>query len=210
MALVGAAAGALTGAALIASPTAYATDPPPVPSLLDLAPPGFRDPHVIEDISFPYLYNFFVANDTYTIYDHADVLGEYGAKETGFVVGLVPVIGLAGNSVVVTDSTGAAPAVGTEWDGTALGLFTPQLDFYHYAHMSSPDGTSASLFEILGVGNYFSTGPTGTLDELGFFGTWVPVIDTPASAAMSTGLDMGDLGGLTDLGALWSDAFSVF
>ena len=46
--------------------------------------------------------------------------------------------------------------------------------------MSSPDGTSAYLLSLLEVvGNYFSTGPAGIVDELGFFGTWVPIIDIP-------------------------------
>jgi hypothetical protein len=182
MALVGAAAGVVVSAALISSPMAYA-DPPPVPAP---GPPGIEgNPTIIEDSSFPYLYNFLQENDPYTIYDPAgQVIGAYDVKDTGGVVGLLPLFGILNSSAVVTDSTGAAPAVGTEFDGTglfsviALGGYAQQL--IGDSSMISPDGTSTNLLEtILGIGNYFSIGPTGLFDEVGFFGTWVPIVDIP-------------------------------
>lgn len=112
MALVlGAAAGAVAGAALIISPPAYATDPPPVPSFFDFVPPGeMGNPTNVEDSSFPYLYNFFQENNPYTIYDQTNhVVGTYDTQETGGIVGLLPLLGFSHDYQVVTDSTGAAP-----------------------------------------------------------------------------------------------------
>lgn len=184
--VLGAAAGAVAGAALITSAPAYATDGPPVPSVLDASPPGYEgNPTNVEDSSIPYLYNFVQENDPYTIYDQADhVVGAYEVKDTGQIVGLLPFVGVVNSSAVVTDSTGEAPAVGTEYGGTAFASIVA-LGGYAQALignsvMSSPDGTSADLLYIGAVDNYFSTGPTGLLDELGFFGTWVPIIDIPA------------------------------
>lgn len=184
MALVGAAAGAVVSAALISSPMAYA-DPPPVPAP---GPPGIEgNPTILEDSSFPYLYNFLQENIPYTIYDQSDhVIGAYDVKDTGGIVGLLPLFGVDDSSAVVTDSTGAAPAVGTEFDGTALfSVIAPggyAQEIVGNSFMSSPDGTSSDLFGILpgdAIGNYISIGPTGLLDEVGFFGTWVPIIDIP-------------------------------
>lgn len=182
---LGAAAGAVAAAALITSPMAYATDPPPVPAP---GPPGIEGtPTDVQVSSVPYLYNFVQENDPYTIFDQADhVVGAYDTKDTSFVVGLLPLVGVINNSAVVTDSTGAAPAVGTEYDGSGvfyeLLLGGPGLPLIQNTVMSSPDGTSADWLwsDPLDAGNYFSTGPTGILDELSFFGTVVPIIDIPA------------------------------
>jgi hypothetical protein len=60
----------------------------------------------------------------------------------------------------------------------ALGGYAQQL--IGDSSMISPDGTSTNLLEtILGISNYFSIGPTGLFDEVGLFGTWVPIIDIP-------------------------------
>ena len=183
MALVGAAAGAIVSAVLISSPMAYA-DPPPVPPVnpFDVfIPPGDEGfPTDIQVSSIPYLYTFHTENIPYTVFDQGqNIVGTYDIHQTGQIAGLLPEIGLVDESNVVTDSTGAAPAVGTEWDTTDLGLLYPQFVFFENMSMSSPDGTSADLFVLLDVANYFSSGPTGLLDELGFLGTWVPIIDTP-------------------------------
>lgn len=183
MALVGAAAGAVIGAALISSPTAYA-DPPPVPPVnpFDVfIPPGDEGfPTDTQVSSIPYLYTFHTENIPYTVFDQGhNVVGTYDIHQTGQIAGLLPEIGLVDESNVVTDSTGAAPAVGTEWDATGLGLLFPQFDFFENMSMSSPDGTSADLFVLLDVANYFSSGPAGIVDELGFPGIFVPIIDIP-------------------------------
>ena len=188
MALVlGAVAGAVAGAALITSAPAYATDPPPVPSFFDFVPPGeMGNPTNVQDSSFPYLYNFLQENNPYTIYDQTShVVGTYETQETSGIVGLLPLLGFSHDYQVVTDSTGEAPDVGTVWDRTAfatLALPGPAQALFANSFMSSPDGTSSDMFGILqgAVDNYFSTGPTGILDEVGFFGTWVPIIDIPA------------------------------
>ena len=49
-----------------------------------------------------------------------------------------------------------------------------------------------------------------TLIEVDFFNTWLPIFDTQAATAMSTGLDAVGLGGLSDLGALSSDFANIF
>ena len=178
---VGTAAAAVAGAALISSPMAYA-DPPPVNPFNVFIPPGDEGyPTDIQVSSIPYLYTFHTENIPYTVFDQGqNVVGTYDIEQTGQISGLLPEIGLVDESDVVSDSTGAAPAVGTEWDGTALGLLFPQFDFFVQNSMSSPDGTSADLFVLLDVvGNYFSTGSAGIVDELDFFGTWVPIIDIP-------------------------------
>jgi hypothetical protein len=184
MALVGAAAGLFVSAMFISSPMAYA-DPPPVPSPFDFLPPGQEgNPTIIEDSSVPYLYNLFQQNDPYSIFDQANhLVGDYDVKETAAVVGLLPLLGFNNDSEVVTDSTGAAPAIGTEWDQAAL-FSAPggyPLALIADSSSSSPDGTSANLLEIplADIGNYFSSGPTGLVDELSLFGTVVPIIDIP-------------------------------
>lgn len=205
MALVGAAAGAVMSAVLISSPMAYA-DWPPVPSITDFTPPGTESTQtIIDNSSFPDLYSSVDEIDHYLVYDSArDLVGSYDVKDTGLVLGSIPY--LSQGSEVVIDSTGAAPAVGTVWDlggsGIVLGSLPFNFEFNDYTN--SPGGTTVDEFEILllGLGNFYSSGPAGTFDELALFGTVVPIIDAPASTAMSAGLDMGDLGGLTDLGAL--------
>lgn len=187
--VLGAAAGAVAGAALITSAPAYATDPPPVPSPFDFVPPGeMGNPTNVEDSSFPYLYNFLQEDNPYTTYDQAGhVVGAYETQETGGIVGLLPLLGFSHDYQVAIDSTGAAPDVGTVWDRTAFASVVAPGGYAQAvianSYMSSPDGTSSDLFGILpgdAIANYFSTGPTGILDELGFFGTWVPIIDIPA------------------------------
>lgn len=205
--VIGAVGVGVLGAMFLSSPTAFATDDPlPTPSLLDFGPPGFvGDPTTtIESSSIPYLYNFYEQILPYTISDGATVTGAYDTKDTSGVIGLLPLIAFSSDSQVVTDSTGNAPAVGTEWNGIALGSAAlpgpAQLAFVDNS-MTSPDGTSANIVEFFGqFGNYFSTGPTGTIDELDFFNTWLPIIDTPAATAMSA--DLADLGGLADLSGI--------
>ncbi|WIM88019.1 hypothetical protein PT015_00330 [Candidatus Mycobacterium wuenschmannii] len=215
-AVVGAIGAAALGAALINSPLADATtDPPPVPSLLDFGPPGSEGyPTTIEASSIPFIYNFEDQTVPYSISENATTVGTYDTHEVGGVVGLLPFLALTENSAVVTDSTGLAPTVGTEWNGVAFGsgaLPGPAQLAFIDSYMSSPDGSSANIFELFGqIGDYFSTGPTGTVFEVDIFNTWLPIFDTQAVTAMSTGLDAIGAGGMTDLSALAAEFSTLF
>lgn len=204
VALVLAAVGAFLGAALLTSPSAHADA---VPSPVDFELPG--SPGVdtpIEQFGLCPLYCTGQFDTPWTIYDQntGDVLGSYVTHASN-----LQALFLSNSSEQVIDSTGAAPAVGSLWDmsdlgipvffGPVAGLFEPLQNFYH----SDPTGVVQDLFQInfgsaAVFGTYFSSGPTGILDELIFFGnTAVPIFDIPATAA-------------TDAGSLWSDIAAMF
>lgn len=209
-------AGAVLGAALIASPAASAADS--APSISDVYPPGDTTGNTnVETSSIPYLYDFGHYNTPYTVYDGANsVIGDYETETDRLSLGWFPYLGYSTQAVI--DSTGAAPAVGTVWDEWAfgaqvgIGLIPP---LFQNTYMSSPDGTVVDVFQILpgmlGVnGNYFSAGPSGIVEGLWILGTYIPILDIPAASALSADVDMTDSGGWPDLSGWWSDLLNMF
>lgn len=202
--VIGGAAGAFLGAALLTSPAAYA-DAAPSPVDFELpGSPGVDSP--IQQFGLCPLYCTGQFDTPWTIYDQntGDVLGDYETHASN-----LQALFLSSSSEQVIDSTGAAPAVGSLWNmsdlgipvffGPVAGLFEPLQNFYE----SDPTGVMQDLFQInfgsaAVFGNYFSTGPTGTLDELIFLTNYVvPILDIPAAAS-------------TDAGSLWSDIAAMF
>lgn len=196
---LGAAAGVL-----LSSPAAYADEAPSPVDFQLPGSPGVDTP--IQQFGACPLYCTGQFDTPWTIYDQntGDVLGSYDTHSDNLQALLV-----SSSSIQVIDSAGAAPAVGSLWNmsdlgipvffGPVAGLFEPLQNFYQ----SDPTGAIQDLFQInfgsaAVFGNYFSTGPTGILDELIFFGnTVVPILDIPAAAA-------------TDDGSMWSDIAAVF
>lgn len=211
--VVGAAAGVVLGAALLTSPGAYAATLPPSPA--DFTFPGSPGPWTaFQSFGLYPLYYTSQYETPWTVYDQdtGAVLGNY-ATEANTLTALF----VSNTSVQVVDSTGDAPLAGTLLNTTELGIpvfvgvpgqFDPVQNFYE----SDPTGAVRDLFQInIGsaaiFGNYFSTGPTGTFDELIFFSNYVvPIIDIPAAGATmaASGADLGDVG------TLWSDFAALF
>ncbi|MGB6208154.1 hypothetical protein [Mycobacterium sp.] len=114
----------------------------------------------------------------------------------------------------VIDTTAGGPAVGTVWGVSEFGIpiiagtdFFVQPVLVNYSE-SDPTGTTQDWFQIpaLQVGDYFSTGPAGTLDELTFqglgpFSFVVPLFDIPAAASTAAATDTSSL--LSDLSAMF-------
>jgi hypothetical protein len=136
----------------------------------------------------------------------------YGANESGDAA----LYGVLQNTVTqVIDTTAGAPAVGTLWDtsefdipiiiGTDAFVLPVLLNDYE----SDPTGTTQDGFQIdlfTQLGNYFSTGAAGTLDELtiqgfGPFSFALPLFDIPATASTGAATDGGSL--LSDLATMF-------
>lgn len=229
--VVGAAVGAALGAALLNNPVAYADQPPGLPFGLqpypDIVPPGSPgEPTGSEVSGIPYLLWNNQETVTYSIIDGytRELMGEYVAKQDDSVGLPLTLNGsyfqdfglLQNDSLQVIDSSGAAPAVGTEfgYSGVTIPLFNPITlniwpmpvlqDYYE----SDPTGTTQELFQInlfgTAVGNYISSGPNGLLDELTYIGFGVfaiPILDIPAAASTAA---------VADAGSLWSDFAATF
>lgn len=184
---LGSALAAAAGAALLAGGVAHA-DPPPVPG--DFSPPGSPGMpiDVVETDVLP-LYRILQQNIPYTIYGQTapDVLGDYVTKVNGTWT-----LFFDYGTMQVTDSTGAAPAVGTVWDTLDVGFplsvsgVAGHINVWQNFYEGDPDGSVRDLlqFNVISapvIGNYFSSGPDGLLDELILFGNQVvPIIDIPA------------------------------
>jgi hypothetical protein len=193
---------------LLSCPSAYADDPPPLPSDFDLPGSPGEETGLQTFGSYPLLYSS-QFQTPWAIYDQntGAVLGDYVTQSNNSGA-----LFFDNSATQVIDSTGAAPAVGTEWDTSDLGIpvtigvpgeLEPLQNFFE----SDPSGSTQDLFQInflsdAVLGNYYSTGPTGTLDELIFFtNDVVPILDIPASAST---------GAATDAATLWSDLTAMF
>lgn len=209
-------AAAILGAALLNSATAHADQQFPVPPYeIDVSPPGNASPIDEQTTGLPPFYFNTEGTVHYVIRDpEGGVVATYDAHEN--VDSVVLPLSLTNSVTQVIDTTDGAPAVGTLWDTAqlAIPIFISAPGFIsfpilHNFYESDPTGVTQDLFRIdpLYFGNYFSTGPEGTLDELVFFapfpgGTFaIPLFDIPATASTADA---------TDIGALWSDIAAMF
>lgn len=114
----------------------------------------------------------------------------------------------------VTDSTGVAPAVGTEWANSALavpvpvppgvigGLQTIPIAIFQYSSLTTPDGTAQNFISpMFSFANNYYDGPAGQFDYLVFpNGTSIPIIDAPADTSAAAA---------TEAGSFWSDLIAT-
>lgn len=212
---LGAAAGALMGAALPLSPVAHSDNPFQFPDLTDIGPPGNEVPIDVQTSGLFPLYWTTQGTVEYAIIEPS---GHAGPTYDATVNNEFLLLGSLENSMTqVTDTTAGAPAVGTLWDGSGfsipifLGMYPIQWPVLGNAYESDPTGTIRDFFQLdVGVqlGNYFSSGPAGTLDELTFSGPGfpffpfaIPILDIPATASTGAATDAGAL--LPELAALF-------
>ena len=211
-ALVLGAAGAVLVAALLDSPVAHADQPFQFPSI-DVGPPGNEVPTDVQTSGLFPLYWTTQGTVEYAIIDPSGHGGPtYDATENDQFL----LYGSVEHTMTqVIDTTPGAPAVGTLWDSSGfsipiiLGTYVSTWPVLGNAYESDPTGTTQDFFSInLGIqlGNYFATGPAGTLDELtfqgpGIFPFAIPLLDIPAAASTATA---------TDPGTLWSDIAAMF
>lgn len=214
--VLGAAAGAVLGVVLPNSPVAHADQPFQFPDLTDMSPPGNEVPTDVQTSVLPPWYWTSQGTVQYTIIDPntGHVGATYDATENNEAFLFAS---FENNITQVTDTTAGAPAVGTLWDDSGfsipivIGTYVLQWPVLGNDYESDPTGTTRDFSSIdLGVqlGNYFSTGPAGTLDELTFQGPGfpfipfaIPILDLPAAASTAAA---------TDAGSLWSDIAALF
>lgn len=210
--VVGSAAGAAVGVALLASAAAaYAAD---LPSPSDFSPPGYGSTptNVIETDYGPY-YSDIQEDIHQTIYGtYPDVVGSYDTHGH-----YVTTLFSEDDTTQVTDTTGAAPAVGTVWDYSdfhTLILYPDPAQWpweQNYYEYDPSTGLTQDLFSFnwqsLGTfENYFSSGPDGTLDEFIVFNHVIPIFDFPAPSAA----ELAGAGDVGDFSTMWSDLAALF
>lgn len=209
------AAGAILGAALLDTPVAHADNPFQFPDLTDIGPPGNEVPIDVQTSGLFPLYWNTQGTVEYAIIEpsgHAGPTYDATVNNEFFLLGA-----LENTMTQVTDTTAGAPAIGTLWEGFGFsipiftGMYVLQWPVLGNAYESDPTGTTQDFFSLdVGVqlGNYFSTGPAGTLDELTFQGPGfpfipfaIPILDIPATASTAAATDTGSL--LPDLATLF-------
>ncbi|MGB6208153.1 hypothetical protein [Mycobacterium sp.] len=209
-AIAGAAAGAMLGAALLASPMAYADDVAtlPVPPFnpfqvsnvnAPLGPPGLTAVTTNEEWST-------IPGGEQLQYDEAWTLsdGSYETHQLDDVYG-IPESYFEHDSTVVTASEGVAPPVGTEWDTSIFWLpswgYSQEL-FINYSLTTSAgtvDVLSPQYIPLLAAwSNEFYNGPAGIFDDLvsNNGAAVIPIIDIPADTSSAAAADFS---------TLWSD-----
>jgi hypothetical protein len=207
-AIVGAVAGAVVAAALLASPSAYADDVAtlPVPPFDPtgafnvsgiLAPPaggvGSETPPEYSTIpggfQLQYDETWPLSGGSYETHQLDDV---YGLPENYF----------EHDSTVVTASEGVAPPVGTEWDTSIFSL--PSWGYSQELFINHSLTTSAGTVDVFtpqyipllaAWSNEFYNGPAGIFDDLvsNNGAAVIPIIDIPATASTAAAADFGTL-----------------
>lgn len=208
------AACAILGAALLSGPVAHADQPFQFPDLTDISPPGNEVPTDVQTSGLFPLYWTTQGTVEHAIID--PYTGHVAATYDATVNNEFLLYGSVENAMTrVIDTTAGAPAVGTLWDGSGfsipfvIGTYVSALPVLGNDYESDPTGTTRDFFSIdLGVqlGNYFSTGPAGTLDELTFQGAGIfpfaiPILDIPAAASTAAAADFS---------TPWSDIAAIF
>jgi hypothetical protein len=209
--VVAAAAGAILGVALLASPVAYADDvatlpvPPfdptnvtaansPLgpPALSGGVPTNLEDSTIFDGQQLQWDAAYTLPDGSYETHSVGDT---YGEPENFFEQ----------DSDVVTASEGVAPAVGTEWDQSIFWLPSGgySLELYVNASMTTSAGTvdvftPENLPFLSAWSNEFYNGPAGTFDDLVSYNgaTVIPIIDMPAETSSAAAADFS---------TLWSD-----
>ena len=198
--------GVFLSMALSMSPAAHATDEftwPPVPpyaepnSSLVLSPPGLSTVSPPDYFDQPG-YSGFTENIHYA--PAGDFTGTYDTTFKDQVYGSFPFY--RDDTETVTDSSGAAPPVGTTWESTTFGfnynigsLPWSWIPYLNYS-TTSPTGTAdISVFQPFGhdlaFENQYFSGAEGTFDYVVFGnGDPIPVIDIPAAASSSAAADL--------------------
>jgi hypothetical protein len=213
-AFVGAVTGAVLGAALLASPAAYADDVATLPELPfdpfdprnvngPLAPPGLAESTTNEEWST-------IPGGEQLQYDQAWTLsdGSYETHQIGDEY-FDPEDYFEHDSTVVTASDGVAPPVGTEWDTSVFWI--PSWGYSQEIAINYSMTTSAGTVDVFSPqyipllaawSNEFYNGPAGIFDDLvARNGTAViPIIDIPAITSP---------GAAADFGTLWSELFGT-
>jgi hypothetical protein len=194
------AAGAILGAALLASPAAFADDVatlpiPPFDPLYGNAiflPGAGEDWTNVQNSGYP---SYEVQYDqTYTLpdgsYEIHGILEPYpGDPYTTFSSG----------SEQVISSEGVAPAVGTEWTGESyvIPAFGDQFSIFANTSLTTSAGT-VDLFawqQPPDWANEFYSGPAGIFDDIVNYNgsTVIPIIDMPATASTAAAADFSTL-----------------
>jgi hypothetical protein len=212
-AIVGATGGAIVGAALLASPMAYADDvatlplPPYNPNTLpsSLFPPGTGgDWTNVEDSGFP---SYAVQYDqAYTVSD-----GSYEIQGVQEPSNGLPEPWFNYGSEQVISSDGVAPPVGTEWSGETFQIPSWGFEYtiFENESMTTPAGmvdlfTPENIPFLQGWTNEFYNGPAGIFDDLvsdNGGATVIPIIDMPAETSSAAAADFS---------TLWSDLAAMF
>jgi hypothetical protein len=210
-AIVVAVAGAVLGAASLASPMAYADDVATLP-----IPPfdPFDASNVNAPLGPPVVTSVLTTNEEWSTipdgqqlqYDEAWTLsdGSYETHQLDDVYG-IPENYFEHDSTVVTASDGVAPPVGTEWDTSIFWLpswgYSQEL-FINYSLTASAgtvDVFSPQYIPLLAAwSNEFYNGPAGIFDDLVSNNgvAVIPIIDIPADTSSAAAADFS---------TLWSD-----
>lgn len=207
-AVVGAVAGAVLGAAFLASPPAYADDVAtlPIPPFDPLYGNAIFLPGVggdwtnVQNSGYP---SYEVQYDqAYTLPD-----GSYEIHGIGEPYGGGPLTAFSSGSLEVISSDGVAPPVGTEWSGESFVIpaFGDQFSIWANSSLTTSAGT-VDLFtwqQSPVWANEFYSGPAGIFDDIVNYNasTVIPIIDMPADNSSVAAADFG---------TLWSDLLGTF
>lgn len=199
----GAAAGALLGAALFATPVSYAQPQD------DLFPPGtlgpIGEPTNVESFNLSPFFGYGQQSNLYHVVDNGTVTGQFTDTTTSFESPNPPFgVWYLETKDVISDSTAAGLSNGaTEDDASWQMLGITGLTVLASSHyLTNPGVETEYQFQIpLIFENDYVSNASGTSDIVGLFGQSFTLFDFPAASAV--GADTVDANWLTDLAALF-------
>lgn len=200
---LGAAVGAGLGAALFASPMAYADD-------LDnlLYPPAFGpigSPTNVHNINGDPFFGYNQADNLYHVLDNGNVIGQFTDTHSGFGLPGQLVLFLPGfldESDTISNSTYAGLADGAtqNYAGLFIQGFSSNSEIMTSFSLNNPGIETQNYFSLFNsFQNLYTSDATGTSDIVTMFGQSYTLFDFPATAA--AGADAVDANWATDLAA---------